>query len=261
MNHTWHWHPDTEHPYLTTSLLKQWRHGFFSRQSWPATPTILTQVWTPDVPVYWAKQVHGKQIVNPSDFHAAAIESSERPRPEADAVITTSPDQGTWVCTADCTPMLIADTATGQVAAIHAGWRGTALRIGPETIQRMQSQGSQLSNLRIAMGPAIAGEIYQVSTQVAVEVGKSLAIDIEQPEALLEHMESMAASPILTDPEPGRVRLDIRRINELQLLDLGLDTTQIAIAPHCTYQEAANFFSYRRTREKKVQWSGIVSGS
>ncbi|MEM0980421.1 MAG: polyphenol oxidase family protein, partial [Cyanobacteria bacterium P01_H01_bin.58] len=174
MNHTWHWQTNTKHPYLQTSLLNQWHHGFFSRQSWPATPTTLTQVWRPDVPVYWAKQVHGNQVVDPSDFHQIVAESTEGQRPEADAVMTSAHDQGTWVCTADCTPMLIADAATGQVAAIHAGWRGTALGIGPKTIQKMQLQGSQLSDLRVAMGPAIAGEVYQVSTQVAVEVGKSL---------------------------------------------------------------------------------------
>jgi copper oxidase (laccase) domain-containing protein len=40
---------------------------------------------------------------------------------------------------------------------------------------------------------------------------------------------------------------------------LGIDSEQIAIAPHCTYQEAEHFFSYRRDQLKKVQWSGIVS--
>lgn len=261
MKHTWHWYTDSTHPYLTTSLLKQWRHGFFSRQSWPETPATLTQELASNVPVYWAKQVHGNQVVKPHDFCQGATQFPEQQRPEADAVMTSSSAQGTWVCTADCTPMLIADTVTGQVASIHAGWRGTALKIGPETIQKMQSQGSELANLRVAMGPAIAGEVYQVSTQVAIEVGKSLSMTVEQPDALLEHLGAMEAPPVLADPEPGRVRLDIRRINELQLLALGLEATQIAIAPHCTYQEAAHFFSYRRTREKKVQWSGIVSGS
>ncbi|MGB2924169.1 MAG: laccase domain-containing protein [Limnothrix sp.] len=31
------------------------------------------------------------------------------------------------------------------------------------------------------------------------------------------------------------------------------------MAPHCTYQDTENFFSYRRSNQKKVQWSGIVS--
>jgi polyphenol oxidase len=40
---------------------------------------------------------------------------------------------------------------------------------------------------------------------------------------------------------------------------LGINPEQIAIAPYCTFQEQDLFFSYRRTGEKKVQWSGIVS--
>ncbi|NET36396.1 MAG: laccase domain-containing protein, partial [Cyanothece sp. SIO1E1] len=65
--------------------------------------------------------------------------------------------------------------------------------------------------------------------------------------------------PLLTDPEPGRVRLDVRRINALQLEQLGIDPAQMAIAPHCTYEQPEHFFSYRRSRLKQVQWSGIVS--
>lgn len=64
---------------------------------------------------------------------------------------------------------------------------------------------------------------------------------------------------MLVDDTPGRARLDIRRINALQLQQLGLQPEQIAIAPHCTYQEPEHFFSYRRDRQKQVQWSGIVS--
>lgn len=64
---------------------------------------------------------------------------------------------------------------------------------------------------------------------------------------------------MLRDTEPGKVRLDVRRVNALQLEQLGISGEQIAIAPYCTFQTPDHFFSYRREREKKVQWSGIVS--
>jgi polyphenol oxidase len=41
---------------------------------------------------------------------------------------------------------------------------------------------------------------------------------------------------------------------------LGVNPAQISIAPHCTFQEPEYFFSYRREKLKKIQWSGIVSG-
>lgn len=53
----------------------------------------------------------------------------------------------------------------------------------------------------------------------------------------------------------------MRRVNALQLEELGIDSEQIAIASHCTYQQPEHFFSYRREHLKKVQWSGIVSKS
>ena len=66
-------------------------------------------------------------------------------------------------------------------------------------------------------------------------------------------------SPILTDTEAGKVRLDVRRVNVMQMESMGISQEQIAIAPYCTFQTPEYFFSYRRQREKKIQWSGIVS--
>jgi copper oxidase (laccase) domain-containing protein len=63
----------------------------------------------------------------------------------------------------------------------------------------------------------------------------------------------------LPDPQPGRLRIDVPKVNALQLGQLGLEPEQIAIAPYCTYQNPDLFFSYRREKQKKVQWSGIVS--
>ncbi len=259
MNDTWHWHSDSEHPYLTANLLKQWPHGFFTRDSWPHRPEALTDVLDAAAVAYRAKQVHGKKVLSPKDFPLDIQVAEDGGRPEADGVRTTAPQQAAWVCTADCTPVLIADEGTGQVAAVHAGWRGTALGIVPEAIRQLQDQGSQLKDLRVAMGPAIAGEVYQVTAQVAAEVGRSLQGMAATDDDLLYQLQTLEESPVLPDPAPGRLRLDVRRMNALQLIQLGLDPKQMSIAPNCTYQEPDRFFSYRRTREKKVQWSGIVS--
>lgn len=262
MNDCWRWHHETEHPYLTAAILDRWPHGFFTRASWPTTPDVLSQQLSDAGEVYRAKQVHGNQVITSQDFVADAVTAEALPL--ADAVMSIAPQQSVWVCTADCTPVLIADEQTGQVAAVHAGWRGTALKIVPTTIQKMQVQGSALQHLRIAMGPAIAGAVYQVTTHVAAEVGRSLiALDpkLENlPEAdLIQHLQALENPPLLPDPQPGRVKLDVRRINALQLTTLGIHDEQVASAPHCTFQEPERFFSYRRTQEKKVQWSGIIS--
>ena len=75
----------------------------------------------------------------------------------------------------------------------------------------------------------------------------------------MQQLQTEDCPAVLPDPEPGRARLDVRRVNALQLEHLGIAPEQVAIAPHCTHQEPDRFFSYRRAKEKKVQWSGIVS--
>jgi hypothetical protein len=262
--HTWRWRFWENLPYLSCSLLEPWEHGFFTQQFSPRSPSEIVGALQPDAQVYRVRQVHGNTVLTPSEIDSAteggtALEEPERPA--ADGILTEQPQQAIWVCTADCTPVLIADEKTGQVAAIHAGWRGTASRIVPNAIARLVESGSQIENLRIAMGPAIAGEVYQVSETVAAEVGTSLIPSdaATTTEKILEFLQQLPNSPILDDPKPERVRLDVRRVNALQLEQLGIHPEQVAIAPHCTYQQPEYFFSYRRNKLKKVQWSGIVS--
>ena len=76
----------------------------------------------------------------------------------------------------------------------------------------------------------------------------------------MSELQQLPNSPIFADDLPGKVRLSVARVNQLQLEQLQIDPAQIAIArDFCTYQQSERFFSYRRTGEKKVQWSGIVS--
>jgi YfiH family protein len=263
--HTWHWQTWENLPYLTCSLLQDWEHGFFTSAFSPRLPGEIVNALQKEARVYRVRQVHGNTVLTPSEIESAMTEndkeSEELEKPPADGILTEQPQQAVWVCTADCTPVLIADEKTGQVAAVHAGWRGTATRIVPNAIARLIDAGSRLGDLRIAMGPAITGEVYQVSESVAAEVGASIvsADTAENPQAIIDKLQQLPNSPILDDPHPERVRLDVRRVNEIQLEQLGIQPEKIAIAPYCTYQVPEHFFSYRRNKLKKVQWSGIVS--
>jgi polyphenol oxidase len=268
--HTWSWQNWNGSPYLTCSLLRSWPHGFFTRQAWPQTPNDLVLAVHDDATVLRVKQVHGNQVLKSSEvleFLAEQTVDDAVAWPEADGLLSESPCQAVWVCSADCTPVLIADEKTGQVAAVHAGWRGTALKIVPRAISQMLDKGSKVADLRVAMGPAIKGEVYQVSKEVASKVGQSILelddLDLPSPELvdeiIPELLMDLPNSPILADEKAGHVRLDVRRINALQLEKMGFEPSQIAIAPHCTYQEPELFFSYRRDNLRQVQWSGIVS--
>lgn len=265
---TWQWQSWEGLPYLTCSLLEPWKHGFFTAPFSPRTPIDLVQVLSPGAPVYRVKQVHGNSVlqtgqVAPVSVSGPGAETETPIYAEADGLVAEREFEAIWVCTADCVPVLIADNRTGLTAAVHAGWRGTAAKILPEAIAQLVAVGSQLENLRIAMGPAIAGQVYQVSVEVAAELGATItpkgAVSVTA-DRILEFLHQLPQTPVLADPEPGKVRLDVRRCNALQLQQLGIHPSQVAIAPHCTYSDSDRFFSYRREPLKKVQWSGIVSG-
>jgi polyphenol oxidase len=254
----WQWQTHGELPYLTCALLSDWQHGFFTQQFAPRNPFEITAEVFPGIEAYRAKQVHGNQVWLPSELPQPVNNDNLA---DGDGVVSEAAHQAVWVCTADCTPALIGDVRTGKVAAVHAGWRGTAQKIVPMAIARLQAQGSQLSDLRVAMGPAINGEVYQVDRSVAVETAGTIAPEVAQLEeaVAIEALLGLANSPVLPDTAEGKVRLDVRRVNQWQLEQLGLAPEQIAIAPHCTFADPINFFSHRRAPLRKAQWSGIVS--
>jgi polyphenol oxidase len=261
MNQHWHWRTWQDHTYLTCDLLSSWQHGFFTQDFYPRLPEELTCIWQSPTNAFRVKQIHGKVVLTPHEITEIVSQTNDADAlAEADAVMSDRPKQSVWAASADCTPVLIGDLVTGQVCAIHAGWRGTSQKIVPEAIARFLEFGSKKSELRVAIGPAISGKIYQVDEWVALEVAQSILLDPNlEPEAILNKLKQFPHPPILEDELPGKVRLDVPRVNYIQLEQLGINSEQIAIAPYCTFQDQDLFFSYRRTGEKKVQWSGIVS--
>ncbi len=284
VDRNWQWQTWQGHSYLTCNLLSAWQHGFFTQEFYPRTPETLSSILQTQTNSYRVKQVHGNLVLTPQEINTAIKQQDlSNFLPDADAVISDCgyealkdsqgrspkdsasrrhrPQQSVWVASADCTPILIGDLETGRVCAIHAGWRGTAQKIVVAAIARFLEFGSQKHNLRIGIGPAIAGKMYQVDESVAIEVGKTIIADVSQKNdgEILQELEQFNNPPILADELPGKVRLDVPRVNQIQLEQLDIDPEQMATAPFCTYQKDNYFFSYRRTGEKKVQWSGIAS--
>ncbi|WP_036480567.1 peptidoglycan editing factor PgeF [Myxosarcina sp. GI1] len=256
----WQWCSWNGSSYLTCSLLANWQHGFFTGESYPQTPDRLIAAFDPDAEVYRLKQVHGKIVLTPKEINLASQQAENNTLVDGDGLVTDGLRQSVWVASADCNSVLIADISSGKVAAVHAGWRGTSLKIVPEAIARFLIWGSSLKDLRVVMGPAISGEVYQVGEKVAAEVGATIvcAAAAQDSQAILAKLSELPVKLLLADDKPGRVRLDIRLVNQIQLEQLGINREQIAIAPYCTYKND-RFCSYRRTKKKEVQWSGIVS--
>ena len=95
------------------------------------------------------KQVHGKAI------HAVGPRADAYPRPEGDGLVTAMTGIVLCIFTADCVPVLLADTQTGVVGALHAGWRGTLAGIAGAGVRAMVRQGARTSAIRALLGPSI----------------------------------------------------------------------------------------------------------
>jgi YfiH family protein len=208
------------------------------------------------MPLATLRQVH-------SDVAHVVCAPGERQSPDwrlplaaGDASITRQPGVLLSVQTADCVPILLADTRQRIVAAVHAGWRGTLARIVVKTLGRMQQEfGTRAKDVAAALGPAIGRCCYQVGAEVAQAYAGQFpaAADwFDGPFARLAAGEDQNWLPWLTmmppghQPEPERVNLDLRAANRWQLLDAGVPEKGIAVSDLCTRCRADLFFSYRR---------------
>jgi YfiH family protein len=161
------------------------------------------------------------------------------------------------VQTADCIPILLADTKQRAVAAIHSGWRGTLHRIAAKTLGRMQMEfGTRPEDVIAALGPGIGRCCYEVGPEVAVEFHAQFpnARDwFDGPfDALASGENDPNWLPWLTmkppghQPPPLRANLDLIAANRAILADAGVAPARIFSSDYCTACRTDLLFSYRR---------------
>ena len=167
------------------------------------------------------------------------------------------------VRTADCAPVLVVDAKKKVVAAIHAGWRGTLLRIVMKTVGQMQMEfGCRPEDLLGAIGPTIGGCCYEVGTEVASAFAAkfSNAGDFfdelrtgDEPNPL----QWLNMMPPGHQPPPKNVLLDLSKANRWQLLEAGLRDENIFVSGFCTACRS-DLFSYRKERERSGRLMSVI---
>jgi len=170
-----------------------------------------------------ARQVHGTAMLEcsgPGRLHGQ----------EADALWSSAPDTPLAVRTADCLPVLLADPEAGLVAAVHAGWRGTAGNIIGRTVAALQRHNARAERMIASLGPCIGPCCFDIGSDVA---------------QALRHSTDGAEAFIHAGPD-GRLAADLAAINHRQLLAAGLAETRIEHIHHCNSCESGLFFSHRR---------------
>ncbi len=150
--------------------------------------------------------------------------------PACDALITCDAGVTLVIFTADCTPVLLYDTRSGAVGAVHAGWRGTAADIVGKTVRAMREAfGSRPEDIRAAIGPNIGACCFET--------------DADVPEALFAAFGSAVAPFIAKSGE--KYFPDLKKINAFALRRAGVE--QIEVSTLCTACRGDLFWSHRRT--------------
>ena len=230
-------------PHWTAPTLGALKHGFFGREggvSCGIYATLNAGAGSKDDPL--AVQENRRRIaasfaLEPS--HLLGVHQVHSPRavlvsapwrcerPEADALVTTTPGVALSVLTADCAPVLLADHEAGVVAAAHAGWKGALSGVLEATIDLMRTHGAR--DIAAAIGPCIHLESYEVGPEFEARF--------------------VAADPTYAQFfEPGvgdRRRFDLPGFCSARLRAHG--ATAVEILPLDTYVWPKQLYSHRRS--------------
>lgn len=181
----------------------------------------------------FAEQVHGATaaVVGAADRGAGA-RSPAGAVVGADALVTTEPGLVLAIMVADCLPVALLDPEAGVLAAVHAGWRGTAADIVGETVRAMRRLGAEAGRLVAVLGPCIGADRYQVGPEVAEAVGA---------------LPGDAGRNSLVPDGPGHWRLDLAAANAALLAHHGVDPDRIAL-PEAATGPPGPYFSDRAAR-------------
>ena len=134
------------------------------------------------------------------------------------------------VNTADCVPLVLVDEEVGVIAVAHSGWKGTVGQIASKTVAQMIACGANVSRIKVAMGPCICGDCFEVGDEVVVQFVKN---GFDTPQIILNGYGE-------------RRHVDLPQACRKLLLEAGVLDENIALPQECSRCNPQTFFSARR---------------
>ncbi len=175
-----------------------------------------------------SRQPHGDlcEEIKPEEAGARLL-NNELPR-QRDAVMTDRPGLVLVTSHADCVPVWLLDPVHHAIAMVHAGWKGTSLRIAQKSLRAMiRCYGTDPADVIAAVGPSIGPDSFEVQSDV-----RGIFEDLF-PEMDIVYTRN------------GRTTVDLWKCNELQLMESGIRKKNIHSAHLDTAQHTDLFFSHR----------------
>ncbi|MBC7806383.1 MAG: peptidoglycan editing factor PgeF [Akkermansiaceae bacterium] len=187
-----------------------------------------------------AEQIHGGKVAVVSSIDAgrgAAVLTEAIPG--VDALVTNDPGVLLALFFADCVPVFFADERHNVVAIAHAGWRGIVANVLENTLAMMHTQfGTLPADARIAIGPCIGSECFEVGEAVAV------------------HFSDDTIAPAAPS---GKPHVDLAAAVSRRLLLAGVLPTNLSESGECTTSDSERYFSHRRDRQRTGRMGGFIA--
>ena len=241
--------PFKTHELLSTGAI---RHGFFGRQGGVSTAqyeSLNTGLGSGDAlenitqnRAYIAAALGADHLLSNYQIHSRDVVVITEPfseRPKADGMVTRVAGIALSALSADCGPVLLADTEAGVIGACHAGWRGALSGITDTTIGTMVEQGADRENITAVLGPCISQPNY--------EVGDEFRDNFIGEREIYDRFFRLGPPKI---GEPSQPHFDLKAFITHRLREAGL--TRIAYLPDCTYAQPDEYFSYRYNTHKGI---------
>jgi YfiH family protein len=169
------------------------------------------------------------------------VENDMRPK-VADAVITRKKGLLIGVQVADCIPVLLFDRKNSIIGAVHAGWRGTALKIVKKTVEKMMEYALTIpEDIFVAMGPCIKMNCYPVDKDVKAAV-----------------FNATGEGKYFSKIQDNKFLLDVTGANMIQLLSTGIPEENIWHSEECTHCMPEKYYSYRYSKEYTGSQGGFI---
>ncbi len=229
---------------LTHPALAPFRHGFFTRKGGASSGIFQglncgagssdqsEAVAINRARVAEALGVGAADLAGLHQVHSADVVTVTGPlanSPRADALVTATPGIALTVLTADCEPVLFADPEAKVIGAAHAGWRGALGGVLEATVDAMEALGARRERVRAVIGPTISQRAYEVG-----------------PEFIEEFLaEDPDYGRFFAGGSGDRVHFDLPGFGLHRLRSHGVGLAEWT--RHCTYEDAARFYSYRRS--------------
>lgn len=165
---------------------------------------------------------------------------------DVDGLITDVPGLCLSTFFADCVPLFFVDPVHKAIGLSHSGWRGTAMKMGKVTIQRMKEEyGTNPADMIAAIGPSICQDCYEVSEDVILEFQNSF--------------DEKHWKDLYYIKENGKYQLDLWKANQIILEEAGVLKENIAVTNLCTCCNSDLLFSHRASQGKRGNLAAFLA--